>query len=436
MIKRIFANFGWNFINNIASILCGLVCTVLLTRYLGTEGYGQYSYIIAFVTLFSSVASFGIEGVFLARVSQEADPKELIHSTFLLLLIVDSIVFMVCVITAVIFVRSYEIAYVIIVAIPMLFYPFEAFIYWAKAKLESKPFTCIQTIITIFVTVFRIAGVAWRLPIIYFFGITASHYLLNHLAGLYEIRNVPMKDVHISRRYVRQLFWLAAPGAISSIAVTIYQKIDQVMIRSYCDLSTTGIYSIAVTISEFWYFIPYILSTTMLPILSKTYNEKGYEKYLEQLQMCQDLMVSISYLAILFFCFFARPVVAVLYGAAYAAAVPVMKLYIVSSVFKCLGYARGFTCAITGKTWLTMVCTVIGAGTNVMLNLLLIPVVGINGAAWATIISLMLSEWLGTFLYRPMWRVGKVQLKALFPFARYRKYRRILCYENFIKTDN
>jgi Na+-driven multidrug efflux pump len=60
---------------------------------------------------------------------------------------------------------------------------------------------------------------------------------------------------------------------------------------------------------------------------------------------------------------------------------------------------------------------------NVILNFIFISRIGLYGAAFATIVAQMLSSWLGSFLYKDFWYVGKIQTKGLFPFIRVIKNR-------------
>lgn len=424
MLKKIFSNLGWNFMGNVTSIICGLLYTVSLTRYLSVSEYGQYSYVIAFTTLFSSIAVFGLENIFIVRVAKREDEEgELVGSAFFFLCLVDIAIYIICILASYILSNPDELEYTIIVATPILLQAFNVYIYWYKANLNSRKFTIVQAIIVVVITAVRLFGIARGYGLRYFFYITAIQYGVTYLAGWIPAKREICCKLKPKLYIIKELFFQALPLAASSVAIIVYSKIDQVMIRQICGTNVSGVYSIAVTMAEFWYFAPNIIAATMLPILSKSYKETD-GNYINKLQFCTDILTLISYAAILGFWVFSKPVILLLYGELYLEAAPIMVLYIISALFKALGYARGMTCAITGKTSLTLKCTTLGAILNIVLNYFLMNMIGACGAAVATILSMAVSEWLGTYMDKSFHEIAKVQRKGIFPFTRIMKYMR------------
>lgn len=77
-----------------------------------------------------------------------------------------------------------------------------------------------------------------------------------------------------------------------------------------------------------------------------------------------------------------------MFGPAYEGAGAVLKVYVWSTVFVFLMIASQAQLLSQAKTThIVVVRTLVGAATNIGLNLLLIPRMGITGAAWATVIS-------------------------------------------------
>ena len=52
---------------------------------------------------------------------------------------------------------------------------------------------------------------------------------------------------------------------LSSIAVVVYMKIDQIMLGQMVGDEAVGIYSAAVRVSEVWYFIPTTIVASVFP---------------------------------------------------------------------------------------------------------------------------------------------------------------------------
>jgi O-antigen/teichoic acid export membrane protein len=89
--------------------------------------------------------------------------------------------------------------------------------------------------------------------------------------------------------------------------------------------------------------------------------------------------------------------VTVLYGDAYREAGQVLMIQVWAGMFVYLGMASGNWLIIENHQQLAFYRTFLGAIINIMLNLVLIPVYGLMGAAVATVISYMFAGFLFDF---------------------------------------
>ena len=85
--------------------------------------------------------------------------------------------------------------------------------------------------------------------------------------------------------------------------------------------------------------------------------------------------------------FLANDIIKLLFGAQYQAAAGVLRIYIWAGVFVFLGVVSSQYLVAENYTKISFFRTLIGAIVNVILNIVLIPKYGINGAAFATLIS-------------------------------------------------
>jgi O-antigen/teichoic acid export membrane protein len=69
--KKIAANTLYQIITKLSTSASGFIITILIAHYLGTQGYGQYTKVTAFVSMFYLVADFGLNAIFL-----QLNPKE------------------------------------------------------------------------------------------------------------------------------------------------------------------------------------------------------------------------------------------------------------------------------------------------------------------------------------------------------------------------
>ncbi len=220
-----------------------------------------------------------------------------------------------------------------------------------------------------------------------------------------------------------QLLREAWPLMLSGFAVTLYLRIDAIMLRQQAGETAVGIYSAAVRFTEIWYFVPIALGASLLPALLRA-RERGAEEYLIRLQAFYDLNAALAYGLAVPLSFAAPWLIRLAYGPAYAAAAPVLTLHIWSSIFVFLGVARGQFLVNEGYTRFYLAATVAGLLVNVVLNWMLIPIHGVWGAALATLIGQAVAAWLSSFCFAPVRRSAWMQTRALLiPFRWYHYVR-------------
>ena len=103
--------------------------------------------------------------------------------------------------------------------------------------------------------------------------------------------------------------------------------------------------------------------------------------------------LSISLTALIFFS--SEFLVNILFGEDYAQSAKVLKIHALSMVFVFVGVAFEKYLINENLTVISLKRTLVGAISNIVLNIYLIPKMGINGAAIATVIS----QFIANFMY-------------------------------------
>jgi len=176
------------------------------------------------------------------------------------------------------------------------------------------------------------------------------------------------------------------PLILSGMVISIYMKIDQVMIKEMLGAEQVGHYAAAVRLSEAWYFVPMAITSSVFPAIINA-KKQSEELYYQRLQKLYDLMVWLAVAIALPTTFLAPWVIRVLYGDAFLPAAGVLSIHIWAGVSVFLGVASSQYLIAENYTRISFYRTFIGAIVNVILNIILIPKYGINGAASATLIS-------------------------------------------------
>ncbi len=209
----------------------------------------------------------------------------------------------------------------------------------------------------------------------------------------------------------RELFHECWPLAISSLSVTLYMNIDVAMLKTMKGSSEAGVYSIAVTLSAIFYFLPIALSASLLPNLLQSFQSRT--EYSEKLLKFFKIHTFSAYACIAAGLIVLPTLVRWLYGEAYHESARILAIHIWSLLFVFIGVARGEHLVAASAHKFSMLSTLIGLVINVALNLVLIPSHGGMGAATATLISYAVSAFVSSFFWTSIRPIGRLQLKAL-----------------------
>jgi O-antigen/teichoic acid export membrane protein len=214
------------------------------------------------------------------------------------------------------------------------------------------------------------------------------------------------------------------PLLLSGVAVSVYMRIDIVMLRNLVGAGAAGQYAAATRLSEIGYFLPVALSASLLPSLLRA-RAAGAPAYADSMQRYFDLSAALGYGLAIPLALGAPWLVRLAYGEAFAPAAAVLTVHAWAAVFVFIGVARGQFLVNEGLTRFNLVATATGALANVALNLLLIPRLGGTGAAIATVVSYAAAAWLASFAHPAVRATAWRQTRALLlPFRVGRYLRR------------
>jgi O-antigen/teichoic acid export membrane protein len=195
-----------------------------------------------------------------------------------------------------------------------------------------------------------------------------------------------------------QLLTQAWPLALSGLAIGIYMRVDRVMIGEMLTPREVGLYATAATLSELLYFIPVAMAASLAPIVARSRDGGDDARYRRRMQSLYDFMALFGW-AVAFGVALAAPYLfALLFSEAYSDAAAVLRIHVFALPFVGLGLARSRWLVAEGHLRLSLVTTTSGLVANLLLNVWWIPRFGLNGAAWATVVSFAVAGWASGFL--------------------------------------
>lgn len=415
--SKILANIGWLTIGKLLQMMVGVLVGVWVARYLGPAEFGQISYALAFVGLVAPLASMGVDSLAVRDLVREPEEKdEILGTIFVLKLFGGCLVLPIVFILVTFFPPEQPLTrwLVLIVATGMVFQSFNVIDLWFQSQVSSKA-TVITNISVLFLsTVIKVGLILTEAPLIAFALAGLAEIILGSLGlvAAYRIHRKYIVRWRMRRSRAVQLLSEGWPLILSSFTISIYMRIDQVMLGNMLGEQSVGVYASALKVSEAWYFVPLILTQSVSPAIIKA-RGISEELYYQRLQQLFTLLAAISYSIAITMTFLSDEFMTLLYGQMYASAGSILAIHIWTGVFVSLGVVRNLWVINEGHTRFSFYATAVGALVNVGLNLILIPKYAGVGAAIATVLSQCTAALLTTPLVQQGQKIFGLQLRAL-----------------------
>ena len=422
--RKYFANTSWLIGERALRIAVSLFVGIYVARYLGPERFGLLSYALSFVGIFVALATLGLDEVVVRELIKTPEQREKILGTSFLLKLVGTLLMWAAILVAIPLTENdlQTNILIIIIAFGVFFQAFNVIDLNFQAKVKSKYVVHAQFVQLIISSIVKIILVVNEAPLIWF----ASVYSLDVIvlamglvfAYLYNGDNIfSWKWSFETSKYLLHDSW---PLILAGVVISVYMKIDQVMIKEMLGAKEVGLYAAAVKLSEAWYFIPMAIASSLFPAII---NAKVYQKevYYQRLQKLYDLMVWIAIAIALPTTFLSTLVVEFLYGKEYLGSSSVLIIHIWTAVFVFLGVASSKYLLAENFIKKTFYRTFIGALLNIIMNYYLIGIIGIQGAAISTLVSHFFAAYFYDILDKDLRIMFIMKTKSLFFYSLYAK---------------
>ena len=222
-------------------------------------------------------------------------------------------------------------------------------------------------------------------------------YLFIYYRRFYPSLNCKHKD----RSAKRDLLSLSWPLFLTGFTALFISHTDKIVLGIYMTSSDIGIYTAALTLASSVYFIHSSFRYLFLPTIAEYFAREDIPGIQKLFSSVTKWIFLLTFPVVIYLFFFSEDVIQLIYGGAFTRGY--LALFILSVGYASIGITglTGEILVATRRTRLNLLNEVIGAGSNVGLNILLIPRYGIIGAAIATSASFILMRLIGLgFVYK------------------------------------
>src|SRR5690606_2425048 len=185
--------------------------------------------------------------------------------------------------------------YIFIIAAGLVFQSFEVVEFYFQSQVLAKVVSICKVIQLALSSAIKVYLVLTQADLFWFVCVTAFDTVSLSLSYFvaYKIRG----NVSFLKRFewpiAKQLLKDSWPLIFSSVVVMIYMRIDQIMIREMLGDYEVGIYSAAVRLSEAWYFLPTLITSSLFPAILNA-KKISESLYYERLQNLYTFMVLLA----------------------------------------------------------------------------------------------------------------------------------------------
>ncbi len=383
-------NFIFRLLYDMVTVVLPFITMPYVTRVLGPDGCGIYSYTHANVTYFVLFAVLGTSGYGIRTISRNRDNRNTYSTIFWeieMLTICSSLIALAGFFCFFLFLEQYR-TYYLILSIFIVSALLD--ISWFFTGLEQLSYmTCVFVTVKVLGTISIFVFVRSSDDLLVYFIINASVQFLSNLsmwifAHKFLVR-IPMKELHIFRHLKETLIFF-----IPTIAISIYTVLDKTLIGLITqETAQNGFYDNATQVINGVKTLVYVsIGFVMGARTSYLFANNRTKEVKEKIELSMNY---IMFLAIGFgfgILGVASNFVPLFLGKKFAGAIPLLKLMTpliaIVGISNCLG---SLYYNPVGKRKTSAGFIIIGALSNLLCNLILIPHYGARGATIGTIIA-------------------------------------------------
>lgn len=398
--KKIAFNVLVNSCAKVLSTVLALVSVGFITRYLGTEGFGNYAIAVAFLSFFSAIADLGLYNIATREISRfGADEKKIMGNIFSLRIITSTAILILA--PLVIFFLPYarEVKEgIIIVAMAFLFSSsyqvlngvFQKNLAMYKVAIGELTGKVVQ-VVTVILTTLNDWGFDWIIMAM----------LLNMAVSFLIIFFWSRKYIKIKLQfdftYWKEFLKESLPMGAVAIISFVYFKMDTLLLSVMKSGTDVGIYNVAYKVLENSTFFPALICGLVLPIMSRDIftNRKNFQIISNQtLKFFILLIVPLTVVTL----FLSEGIVGLIGGSGFAESAHVLRILIFALALIFLGHFFNAILIVSNLQKKLMLVLMVAAAVNISLNVIFIPRFSYSGAAYVSVITELIVVLLTAYL--------------------------------------
>ncbi len=263
-----------------------------LTRYLGPESFGLYSYVIAFVMIFASVSAVGMLSLVTRELVEKPSEQDQILGSALGLRLGGAAVGMAALVLLSIALHpdsDHRVA-LIVFGLVLLVQPLEIVSLFYESKTQSRFVVWIEIGAAVVYVGLVALFIHMGLSVVWFLVARLVRTVLTQVGVLAIFARQGHRPLRwrFERIRARELLGEAWPLVFAALGAVLYLRIRPGDVGPNDFITGGRIYAAASRLSEVWYFIPVLIVASTFPYLLRLRDgdRRSYSARLQQLYTC------------------------------------------------------------------------------------------------------------------------------------------------------
>lgn len=372
-----------------SSSLLGFVSVAAMSRYLGKDGFGEYSIVLVFLYIILAFSDLGLYSILSREIAKpEADDKKIIGGVLGLRFVSVVLFFLVSFIVLYFLPYSQNVKIGVFLAAP-------GFLFLSSKQLLMGVFQRhLKTIWFMIGEVMErgvqllliLAFIFLKLPFLFFLIAVSLSVLISFLTDLFFVKRITRFKIFFDFNFSREILKKSWPLAVSSILTLVYFKMDTFLLSLMKSSADVGTYSMAYKVFEGLLFFPAAFSGLMLPLLSKTATDDK-EKFKVYFKKALDFMFMIVFPIMIGGMVLSQKIVILIGGQDFIASSLPLKILMGALFFVFIGNLLGNTIIALDKQKKMVYIYALGVSISVVFNLIFIPKYSYLATSWATLVT-------------------------------------------------
>ncbi len=387
--SKVIKNTSWIIAGKCVQMVITFFSGTITARYLGPSNYGMLSTATAYMSFFRPFCTLGLTAVFVKLLLSDKDNNGKYLGSGILMRCAVSILSMIAMMAVIVCVNPNDRTLQVVSFIQsfvLFFQSFELFDYWYQSRYQSSYSSIIGVIAYAISATCKIVFAVIGKSVEWFAAAVVLDYLI--IAAVHMLYTVPKNNIHLSfsKSHAKMMFHSGKHFVFSNLLVASYAYLDRVMLNKMIDSAAVGLYTTAATVCSLWVFALDAYINSMRPYIVECHQTDS-DLYRKKIIQLYSIVVWASIAVSAVICLFSPLIVSILYGDEYIGSVNPLRIITWYTGFSYLGIARSIWTVCENKQRYEKYFATGGVLTNFCMNIVFIKIWGIEGAAFASLVT-------------------------------------------------